>query len=169
MTNNASILSLEDRVNLYRQAFPKFAELRIFNGRIDSGWILGNDYRNTSGYYGAYPNAYLKRVMAMFPDKNKILHLFSGKLPAGNYERFDCNELSGAEHIGDAHQLEELLGSERYDLILADTPYSIEDAEHYGTSMIKRNTVLAECRKILEPGGHLVWLDQVCPQYSKEN
>ena len=33
--------------------------------------------------------------------------------------------------------------------------------------MIKRNTVLKECVKLLVNGGHSVWLDQVLPIYKK--
>lgn len=34
--------------------------------------------------------------------------------------------------------------------------------------MIKRNTVLRECVKVLSSNGHLVWLDQVLPIYRKD-
>ena len=54
-----------------------------------------------------------------------------------------------------------------YDLILADPPYSIEDCEHYGCCMVKRNVVFKECFKILQSGGFLIWLDQVLPNYKK--
>jgi len=33
--------------------------------------------------------------------------------------------------------------------------------------MVKRNTVLKQAYKVLKKGGHLVWLDQVLPQYRK--
>ncbi len=31
-------------------------------------WLLGNDYRNRSSFYGAYPPGFLKRLAALFPD-----------------------------------------------------------------------------------------------------
>ena len=49
-------------------------------GRVVGTWIMGNDYRVKSGYYGGYPAGYLRRVKALFPDKKKVLHLFSGRI-----------------------------------------------------------------------------------------
>jgi predicted DCC family thiol-disulfide oxidoreductase YuxK len=51
--------------------------------------------------------------------------------------------------------------------VLADPPYSVEDAEHYQTSMVKRNVVLRALQR-LKPGTHVVWLDQVLPMYRKD-
>jgi hypothetical protein len=104
----------------------------------------------------------------MFPDAQRVLHLFSGSLPAdeqGRYVRFDCQ--GNADVIGDAHELSRYFAPDTFDLILADAPYSVEDAEHYGTPMIKRNTVLAECGKVLQRDGFIVWLDQVLPMFRK--
>ena len=41
---------------------------------------MGNDYRVQTGYYGGYPAGYLQRVRALFPEKRKVLHIFSGKV-----------------------------------------------------------------------------------------
>ena len=46
----------------------------------DRTWIMGNDYRVKSAYYGGYPAGYLRRIRALFPDKRRVLHLFSGKV-----------------------------------------------------------------------------------------
>jgi hypothetical protein len=54
------------------------------------------------------------------------------------------------------------------DLILADPPYTTEDANHYGTAMVNRQTVFAECTHVLRAGGHLVWLDMVLPMFSSD-
>lgn len=56
---------------------------------------------------------------------------------------------------------------EKYDLVLADPPYSIEDCEHYGVSMVKRNKVMKALQR-LSTGTHVVWLDQVKPMYKKD-
>jgi len=64
----------------------------------------------------------------------------------------------------DAHDLP---FDQEFDLVLADPPYSIEDCDHYGTVMIKRNKVLEQASKSLQKGGHIVWLDQVLPMYRK--
>jgi hypothetical protein len=144
-----------------------FPPLQIVNGRIETIWVLGNNYRNRSKLYGAYPGNYLKRVMSMFPDKTSILHLFSGSVPKDkSYTRF-CN--TGADVNGDAEKLSTYFAANQFDLIVADPPYSVEDAEHYGTPMIGRTLVLQECLIILKKGGHIVWLDQVLPMWSKRN
>lgn len=126
---------------------------------------MGNNYQ-TSGYYGAYPHTYLERVMSMFPDAKSILHLFSGSMKPGNYVRFDRNG-NGDIH-GDAEKLSESFPEQRFDLILADPPYSVEDCEHYGCAMVNRNRVISECVKVMEPGGFIVWLDQVLPMFRKD-
>ena len=74
----------------------------------------------------------------------------------------------GGDVTGDAHELAKHFKAGYFDLIIADPPYSSEDANHYGTPMVNRNKVLAECAKILEPGGFVCWLDQMLPMYRKK-
>ena len=38
------------------------------DGRVVGTWIMGNDYRVRSEYYGGYPAGYLRGVRALFPD-----------------------------------------------------------------------------------------------------
>jgi 16S rRNA G966 N2-methylase RsmD len=54
-----------------------------------------------------------------------------------------------------------------YDLVLADPPYSNEDADHYGTTMVKRNLVMTALSAV-RPGTHVVWLDMTLPMYRKD-
>lgn len=161
------MLTLAERAELYRQAFPKFQPLSVIDGkRIEGLWFMGNDYRVKSGYYGGYPAGYLPRIMSMFPDAKNIMHLFSGKLPKGDYTRVDL--LQECDVTADAHSLSNHFAEEnKFDLIVADPPYSESDADRYGTIMIKRNVVVRECLKVLKPGGFLVWLDQVFPLHRK--
>ena len=56
---------------------------------------------------------------------------------------------------------------EDYDIVLADPPYSVEDAEHYKTSMVQRNKVMRALAAGVKPGTHVVWLDQVFAMYRK--
>lgn len=140
------------------------------DGRLYACWILGNDFRNKTPYYGAFPPNLLTRIYAMFPDATKetTLHLFSGSLPKGTIgQRVDINPKTKPDIVADAHHLSEVDFKETPHLIIADPPYSVEDALHYGTSMIKRNIVVQECYKTLAPGGWLVWFDQVLPQFRK--
>ena len=168
--------TLQKRTSLYQAAFPDWpppvvddaeGRLDLDGKRIYGMWILGNDYRGT-GFYGSYPPNYLKRVNAMFPDAEKVLHLFSGSVGPGNYTRFDLSEKFKPDVLGNAEELDKHFSPGSFDLILADPPYSTEDAKLYGFPMIKRRAVLAQCHLALQKGGFLVWLDTVMPMYRKD-
>jgi hypothetical protein len=129
---------------------------------------MGNDYRVKSAYYGGYPAGYLRRIHALFPDKRRVLHLFSGKvdLSALPGDTVDINPALKPTYIDDAQTLQNVPLS-RYDLVLADPPYSVEDAERYQTTMIRRNMVMRALQRV-SAGTHVVWLDQVLPMYRKD-
>lgn len=137
------------------------------DGRVVGTWIMGNDYRVRSGYYGGYPAGYLRRVRALFPEKRRVLHVFSGRvdLSALPGDTVDVNPELAPTFVDDAQTLERV-PLEKYDLILADPPYSVEDAERYQTTMVKRNSVMRALQGCAE-GTHVVWLDQVLPMYRK--
>jgi len=175
--------TLQQRAQFYNLAFPQWPDSHLHVGSrfITGTWMIGNNYRNPSRYYGSYPPRFLERIMSMFPDSEVALHLFSGSLTHSDivdsatrvYYLFDINiDSPGPCRIrGDAHQLFQYFNYQRrtptFDLIIADPPYSAEDAEHYGTPMVNRKTVLEECWKVISPGGFLAWLDQVKPMYRK--
>ncbi|EMO65322.1 hypothetical protein LEP1GSC132_0265, partial [Leptospira kirschneri str. 200803703] len=147
MISETTSFSIQDRACLYNESFPNYAPLHIFKGRLYGEWELGQNYKNTSDYHGAYPKQYLKRLLPMFPDKTKVLHLFSGKTPPGSYLRMDKNPDLKPEIIGDAELLSSYVRAfigHSLDLILADPPYTEEDAEHYGFLMVNRGKVLME-------------------------
>lgn len=138
------------------------------DGRVVGTWIMGNNYRVKSGYYGGYPAGYLKRVAALFPDRRRVLHVFSGKvdLAAMPGDTVDMNADMAPTWVADAHNLSSVPLSD-YDLVMADPPYSVEDAERYQTTMVQRNVVMRSLAAGLSPGSHVVWLDQVLPMYRK--
>lgn len=138
------------------------------DGRIVGTIIMGNDYRVKSNYYGGYPAGYLRRVKALFPDKKRVLHLFSGRvdLTIMPGDTVDVNQELSPTFVDDAQTLG-LVPLEAYDLVMADPPYSIEDAERYQTTMVKRNVVMSALGNRLSPDCHVVWLDQVLPMYKK--
>ena len=170
MALDAAPLTLQGRVNAYCEATGYPRSLFISeDGRIVGTWIMGNAYGVKSGYYGGYPAGYLARIKALFPDKRRVLHLFSGcvdqsVLPG---DTVDINPVREPTYVVDAHDLRSVPLGE-YDLILADPPYSVEDAERYQTSMVKRNAVLRALAAGVVPGSHVVWLDQVLPMYRKD-
>ncbi len=159
----------DDRIDNYSRqtGFPK-SLFMAEDGRIVGTWIMGNDYRVKSTYYGGYPAGYLRRVKALFPEKKRTLHLFSGKVDTQEFpgDTVDLNSALNPTYVDDAQTLLDV-PLDRYDLVLADPPYSIEDCEHYGTSMVSRNKVLKALQR-LPIGAHVVWLDQVLPMYRKD-
>jgi hypothetical protein len=160
---NARIESYVEKTKYPRSLF--IAE----DGRTVGTWIMGNNYRVKSTYYGGYPAGYLKRIAALFPDKLRTLHLFSGMVDTSAFpgDTVDLNSALNPTYLDDAQSLENV-PLEKYDLVLADPPYSVEDAEHYQTTMVKRNKVMSALSR-LPAGAHIVWLDQVLPMYRKSD
>lgn len=159
----------EQRVAAYARSSNFPPALWVLDGTIYGMWIMGNDYRVKSGYYGGYPATYLRRVRALFPDKKRALHVFSGRVDQSEFpgDTVDLNEDVQPTFLDDAQSLERV-PVENYDIVLADPPYSVEDAEHYKPSMVKRNKVMAALGKKARAGTHVVWLDQVLPMYRKD-
>lgn len=163
-------LTWEERIQALTKAtgFPR-ALFQSDDGRVVGTWIMGNDYRVRSGYYGGYPAGYLKRIKALFPDKKKVLHVFSGAVDLSAFpgDTVDSNATCLPTFVDDAHRLTKVPVG-RYDLVLADPPYSVEDCDHYQTTMVKRNVVMKALGARLKKGAHVVWLDQVLPMYRKD-
>lgn len=159
----------EDRIESYVRAtgFPRSLFVSQ-DGRVVGTWIMGNDYRVRSEYYGGYPAGYLRRVRSLFPEKKRTLHLFSGKVDLTTFpgDTVDINPDFNPTYIDDAQSLRRV-PLEVYDLVLADPPYSVEDAVRYETTMVKRNVVMRALQR-LHVGAHVVWLDQVLPMYRKD-
>jgi hypothetical protein len=163
-------LTLQSRIDNYHKV-TKFPESLWMggDGRIAGIWIMGNNYTVKSEFYGGYPHGYLRRVKALFPDKQNVLHLFSGKVDTGiiSGDTVDINPDLNPDYVADAHTLERV-PLEKYDMVMADPAYSVEDCEHYGTPMVQRNKVLKTLGARLAPGTHVVWLDQVLPMFRKD-
>ena len=162
-------ITVEDRIHHYA-ALPFPQSLYVGeDGRLLGMWIMGNNYQVRSGYYGGYPAGYLRRIKALFPEKQKVLHLFSGRVDLSVLpgDTVDLNPDLEPTYLDDAQKLAGV-PVDKYDLILADPPYSIEDADHYQPTMVKRNLVMRALGRKASPGTHVVWLDQVLPMYRKD-
>lgn len=159
----------QDRIDNYvrETKYPRSLFLSE-DSRIVGTWIMGNAYGVKSGYYGGYPHGYLRRIKAMFPEKQNALHVFSGRVDQSAWpgDTVDLNADMEPTFLDDAQSLL-TVPLENYDIILADPPYSVEDADHYQPSMVKRNKVLKALARV-KPGTHVVWLDQVLPMYRKD-
>lgn len=171
-------MTLEERVNFYNLTFPNWPKLSYSNGWIVGSFCIGAAYAG-SGYYGNYPHGYLKRMRALFPDfdKEQTLHMFGGSLCRGFSSdkdwgedfpgsTFDINPILAPDYLGDAKEAYSIIGR-KFDIILADCPYSAKDAERYGYPMINRKTIMGECAKLLNNDGYLIWLDEISPMYKK--
>lgn len=167
-------MTLQERADHYAQVFAKFpaSHLRVVREKrqdvLYGTWLIGQDYRNKTKFYGAYPPGYLDRVSALFPDVHQspltVLHAFSGSLPVGEYTR--CDMKQPAELSCDVRDLNPTAhGSFR--LVTADPIYSALDAEKYGVPMTDRGTVTRSLARVTRMSGHLVWLDCVWPMFSK--
>lgn len=162
-------MNWQDRITHYEQATGYPQSLFVAgDGRVVGTMIMGQNYRVKSSYYGGYPAGYLKRIKALFPDKQSVLHLFSGKVETEVFpgKTVDLNPDLEPDFVDNAESLDKV-PLEDFDLVLADPPYSVEDAEHYGTSMVSRNKVIRALSR-LPQGAHVVWLDQVLPMFRKD-
>lgn len=163
--------TLTQRAEFYAVEFPQWPASHPVvvnqNGRdwFFAVWTLGNDYRNRSRLYGAYPPNYLRRVMSMYPDAEDILHLFSGSLPAGPYTRMDL--MQPADVQANAEELTQHFQPGQFDLCVADPPYTKEDAKRYKCKMVNRKKVLHGLYDVIRPGGHVIWLDTTYTMFRK--
>ena len=64
--------SLADRAAAYNAAHPEWPASHLTVQReqdrdcLYGHWVIGNDYRNKSAFYGAYPKGYLDRLAHVF-------------------------------------------------------------------------------------------------------
>lgn len=182
----------DDRARFYNSRFPKRPPLTS-EGIVAGTWMIGSQYKNPNPLYGAYPHGYLERVHAMFPDARRVLHIFSGGLTATRAWAAAWPDIMVASVEADTgtHQIElvDMHGPEqgrfptwqgdlfdfcalpdqaaRFDLVLADPPYSAEDSIKYDCPPPNRGKIMRALRRVTATGGNLVWLDQVWPMHRK--
>jgi hypothetical protein len=151
-----------------------YSPLMEHNGCVFGYWLMGNDYRNKTRYYGAYPPSYLRRIKLLFPTEvatGAVLHCFAGMVAVDDPTRevrFDVrDDLDPApDVVGDASTLSHYFPPAAFDLILADPPYG-DNHVRYGTARVNKKRVVHECAAVLKDGGYLVWLDTVMPMWAK--
>jgi hypothetical protein len=173
------MLSNAERIAKYSEAFPNYPPGFGNEDWLLMNWSVGNCYTG-SGYHGSFPHSYLKRMRVLFPEftKDDTLHLFSGSLSAGFESEIDwqadfpgttvdINPTLKPDICCNAEELSKHT-DKKFKMILADPPYTEEDAGKYGVALCNRNKVVEECYKVLEPGGILCWMDMVLPMYSKK-
>jgi hypothetical protein len=77
------------------------------------------------------------------PDGRVVRTLFSGKVDLDIFRghTVDINPDLNPDYVDNAQTILNV-PIEKYDIILVDPPYSVEDAEHYKSTMVKRNKVV---------------------------
>lgn len=144
-------------------------------------WLLA---RPKVSYYGAYPNGFLERARTLMGinKESKVLHVCGGKLKeyptwnklAGPYEKtLDIRTELEPDIVwnatGSLPPFDVCYGEEEsfpvwWDAILADPPYSLEDAAHYGDfDLPTPNFLLQEALKVLKIRGRFGLLHYVQP------
>jgi len=84
-----------------------------------------------------------------------ILNLFCGMNKYGF--RVDLNPEVKPDLLCDAHKLTQYLNGETFDIVLADPPYSDEEAKQlYGTPKLNYKKWTREADQVLNPGGLLI-------------
>lgn len=189
-------MTVQQRIDAFKAAFPDHPAAwpwRVTEAGRDvlyAVWVTGADYRTRSDFYGAYPHRFLPYLLALFPDVRMadMLHAFAGKLKPGPYTRLDSSAANQPDVVGNVYDAPHLLSLRQFQLAIADPPYSVADAAKYealcgdpafnlqgaatlgpdyatpGINQLRATSALA---RVLEPGGHLAWLDTSWPIHTK--
>lgn len=147
----------------------KYPESKFYGTtRRYATWFLGQNYKNATNYYGAYPPMYWKRIQAFVKPDDKVVHLFSGSLAKGNYIRVDVDEAMTPDVVCRTEDVDRHIDPNSIDIVFADPPYTVADSKigYKGNYPNKKKTISA-VHSILKPGGLLFWLDTALPMFRK--
>lgn len=146
-------MNWDQRIANYERATSLPASLFVSgNGQIVGTWVMGNCY----GKEGDYPAGYVRRVRSLFPDKQRVLHVYSDgreQLP-GEYAR-TLRALSRQP-------------VEKFDLVLCDPPYSRESPNSLSNPKVQRQKTASVLADRLAEGSYIAWLDQIFPSYRRD-
>jgi len=139
-------------------------------------WILA---RSRTKYYGAYPYGFLSRAREILGVhiEDPVLHVCSGKIDDYPYDGLGFNDVTvdldpavDPDFVMDIRK-ELPANPERGDglwpAIMADPPYSEEDADHYTVgrdAFPEPNKLLKLCLEHVRPGGRVGMLHYVVPR-----
>lgn len=162
-------LTVKARVDSYRRAFPNYAPLQVWNGRIFGIWMVGSMYARDNDYYGAYPHSIKERILSLFPDCQKILHLFSGTIKDEGAITYDIKPGNNPTICDDVRNLPKHKAElQEVQLVMADPPYGKEDFEKYEVKSFNKTKVMSDLGATVKHGCYLAWLDQYIPMYKRE-
>jgi hypothetical protein len=156
-------------IDNYHRVFKKYPKSLMQSGdRVYGVWLIGNYYKRKENFHGEYPPSFLERIYALFPNRESVLHLFSGTIKDGKTSTtVDINPDRNPTIVCDVKEVSNYLESKSFQLVIADPPYSKKDAKIYGVPLVNKRLALREARKVTEDGGILIWLDLQTPIYRK--
>ena len=167
--NNKRRLSPEERARHFSEVFPKYAPIVVHNGRLYTTWVIGAIYRRRVGYYGEFPYTVKERILALFPDCKKIIHLFSGTIHDPGTITYDINPSLRPTICDDVRNIKEYADIFKdADLVIADPPYEFKDFQRYGQKPFNKAKVIRDLGEIMSPKSYLAWLDVIVPIYNKK-
>lgn len=163
------MMIVQDRADNFSRAFPKYSPLVVHNERLYGFWLIGRYYVGNQGFYGSYPPGYLARVRSLFPDCDKILHLFSGSIAdlRMNEVTYDIKPDFAPMVRDDVKNLLKHFQLDQFDLILADPPYEERDFEKYGCKPFNKKLAVAECSQIVKEHGFWFGSMLSCPNFQR--
>ena len=147
----------------------KYPDSKFYGiARNQATWFLGQNYKNATAYYGAYPPMYWKRIQTFVRPDDKIVHLFSGSLTPGEYIRVDMDSAMNPDVCCRTEEVGNHIAHNSIDIVFADPPYTQADSNigYKGNFPNKKKTISA-VYEILKPGGLLFWLDTCLPMFRK--
>jgi hypothetical protein len=156
---------------MYGEVLVLFSLRSADTSSLSSVWTLSIEpfSRRTWNVFGPDPGVRSKSVhAALFPDRRRTLHLFAGRVDLAAFpgDTVDSNPALAPTYCCNAETCDGV-PLYQYDFVLADPPYSTNDAERYGQCMVNRNKVVQTLSGGLPEGAFIVWLDQVLPMYRK--
>ena len=160
--NIVSIMTAEERLKKDRELVSLAREGVFLVGyksdtqNKNMAWFLPRPKKDR--YKGGMPLYCEEWLIELATDilgkKPKLLSLFSGASKYGY--KVDIKPETNPDLVADAHCLSDVL-KEKFDLIIADPPYSTEEARQlYDTDKLSYSKWTAECDKLLLIGGLLV-------------
>jgi len=143
-----------------------------FNVVADT-WLCSSAEKDADGnkFDGAFPKGFLKRLKASFvnyypTDRNEILHVCAGRVPAEEGMRLDHSQKYKPDFLCNAEDFRlsdgKLVPSEKFQWVLSDTPYNLQASKkYYKTPMLNRSNVLRQMNRVCKVGGFIGVFDQI--------
>lgn len=160
-------LTIADRIANYQSHFPNHPHFMTNSeGRYDriyGMWHLGTNSLRDDEHYGAYPPTLAERILALFPDRKTIIHLFSGSIPDNpprvitydvmpKFKPTICDDVANIARHASHFNKEGLL-------VMADPYYEQPDFDRMKQTPINKKKVLDDLAGICPSGTFLTWLD----------